>query len=427
MIGLWFCFVATFLGGQATFLSIPYTSSILTIDGNAADWDSIPITIPGGGKPPYQNTNQAALAWNEEYLFSLFYIQDHQLCVHEEGDNNPRLYLNDGVEIYLDTRTDSDSVMDKNDYQFLMSLPQASVVFRGDKFLSEQGHKVPKDSENHTVIFQKAITYIGTINDLSDTDMGYMVEAAIPWSTLGLAPLSGLAFKMDLCINDIDTLVDMASMPEDWHPASMNYINLQGQHDFGYPKYWTKARLTGGPGIFATIKKNIDRHWPYFYGGLMFLLLVVAWVIYKQFKKIRFYQSFPTREEVINTLESSNNLPSAAHQKMEENSPGKSPESIISLQTYIERNMEKEIAIEDLSRQVHLSARQIQRLTKEHCGMSPMQWVNVMKMEEAAKRLKESSKTISEIAYALGYEDAAYFSQLFKKYHGASPGNFRKK
>ena len=41
--------------------------------------------------------------------------------------------------------------------------------------------------------------------------------------------------------------------------------------------------------------------------------------------------------------------------------------------------------------------------------------------------LLNSDNNISEIAYALGFSDPAYFTRLFKKYFGKSPSEFNKK
>ena len=426
--GLWFCFAITSLAGQRNTLFIPHASSDIAVDGRLDDWDSLPTIIPGAGQAPYKNTNRVALTWNEDFLYVLFRIQDHQLCAHETGNNNPRLYFNDGVEIYLDTKADSDSIMDKNDYQFLIALPQYSIVFRGDKFLLKQGHQVPKDAENHTVIFSREISFSGTINQLEDNDDGYVVEAAIPWSTLGLIPKQGLPMKIDLCVNDIDTLVDMAAMPEDWHPPSMNYINMQSKSDFGFPRFWTQAVLTGSPGLMYNLKQRIEGYGAYFLGGFVLLICLGGWTIYRLFKKIRFYRNFPTRQESwdITSQHSGKEAVLNGNESPSQTTSPEVPESIFILRKYIENHLEDEIRLDDLCRHIHVGHRQLQRLTKEHCGMSPMQWVNVLKMEEAAKRLRETSKNINEIAMELAFEDAAYFSQLFKKYHGVSPARFRK-
>lgn len=414
-----FAFIS-FLIGQPDTLKIPFSSSFIKLDGKSDDWHTLPIIIPGGGKRPYQNTNKAAMSWNEDNLFVIFYIKDQQLCYHETGDQNARLYLNDGVEIYIDSKADSEAVMDKNDYQFLVSIPESSVVFKGDKFLLNKGHLVPKDSENHTAIFQKKVLCTGTINQINDFDIGYCIEIAIPWSTIGLSPYSGMKLKIDLCVNDIDTLVDMAAIPDDWHPMSMNYSNLQGKNDYGFPGYWTEAILGGGPGLLYDGRKLMELYWPYVYVCFFIILGITIRIIFIQYQKLQFYKNFPGRHQLNNQMLAP--MTDATSFIVEDHLP----ESIIQIRNYILTNIDKNISLQDLCGHLHISTRQMQRLTKEHCQMSPVQLINVLKMEEAAKRLKNSVYTVSEIAYGLGFENAGYFSQLFKKYYGLTPGEFRK-
>jgi two-component system response regulator YesN len=47
-------------------------------------------------------------------------------------------------------------------------------------------------------------------------------------------------------------------------------------------------------------------------------------------------------------------------------------------------------------------------------------------MEEAKKLLKDTSLSIVAIASQVGYEDASYFSKVFKRYVGISPAQYRK-
>ena len=54
-----------------------------------------------------------------------------------------------------------------------------------------------------------------------------------------------------------------------------------------------------------------------------------------------------------------------------------------------------------------------------------MDYMNFMKMEKAALMLRESGCTVSEASYAVGFEDASYFTRLFRRYMGQSPSAYR--
>jgi AraC-like DNA-binding protein len=47
-------------------------------------------------------------------------------------------------------------------------------------------------------------------------------------------------------------------------------------------------------------------------------------------------------------------------------------------------------------------------------------------MEKAEMLLRESAKSVTEIAYECGIPDSNYFSRMFKKYRGASPSDMRR-
>ena len=51
--------------------------------------------------------------------------------------------------------------------------------------------------------------------------------------------------------------------------------------------------------------------------------------------------------------------------------------------------------------------------------------IETRKLTEAKNLLITTDQTISEIAYQLGYKEGSYFSKVFKKKSGQSPGEFR--
>ena len=57
--------------------------------------------------------------------------------------------------------------------------------------------------------------------------------------------------------------------------------------------------------------------------------------------------------------------------------------------------------------------------------MSPIEYKNALAMEKAAELLKTGLYTVSEVSLAVGIEDACYFSRLFKRTFGASPGKYK--
>ena len=78
-----------------------------------------------------------------------------------------------------------------------------------------------------------------------------------------------------------------------------------------------------------------------------------------------------------------------------------------------------------LSKGLHFSRAQLYRKIKALTGKSTTQYINEIRLTEGRKLLKNPEKTISEIAYTVGYADPAYFTRLFTKYYGKSPSEVR--
>jgi AraC family transcriptional activator of pobA len=74
---------------------------------------------------------------------------------------------------------------------------------------------------------------------------------------------------------------------------------------------------------------------------------------------------------------------------------------------------------------LHLSAPYLNEAVKEATGFTVSHWIQQEIFLEAKRLLYHSACTVKEIAYELGFEDHAYFSRLFKKTVGKTPGAFR--
>jgi len=79
-----------------------------------------------------------------------------------------------------------------------------------------------------------------------------------------------------------------------------------------------------------------------------------------------------------------------------------------------------------MASQLNLSARYLSDLLKQETGKTAIELIHIYLVNEAKNRLKGDDQSISEIAYALGFENLPYFSRLFKKEVGLSPNQFKK-
>lgn len=403
-------------------LHIPYAKSDKTIDGVLDDWQTIPIEIKSKVSPKYRNLNHAALEWDEEYLYICFDVKDKLLCANESGDSNPRLYFNDAIEIYLDAKNDSGKVMDKNDYQFLVAITGDKVIFEGDKHLMQEGYVVPKDFDNNNIIIKSGVSFRGTINQMNDTDEGYSIETAIPWTTVGLTPSKDMYIRLDLCIDDIDTFTNVVAIPDTVHPLSMNFVNLSGKTEFGFPQDWTTFRLEGEPSTLQQIRKYISSHFVLFFGFLMAIVVAFTYIILRQYRKLKFYKNFPSKIDTDEVLYVNNES-----EPVSESTVTKPlHETIEKTRLYILANIDNDLSMEDLSKAANIGIRQLQRLFKSEIGITPVQYINILKLEEAGQLLKTTNMTVAEIAYKFSFNDPSYFGSVFKKYYGMTPLEYRK-
>ena len=65
-------------------------------------------------------------------------------------------------------------------------------------------------------------------------------------------------------------------------------------------------------------------------------------------------------------------------------------------------------------------------ILKQESGKTALEHIHIYLISEAKNRLKGEEESVSEIAYALGFENLSYFSRLFKKEVGISPNMFKK-
>jgi AraC-like DNA-binding protein len=89
-------------------------------------------------------------------------------------------------------------------------------------------------------------------------------------------------------------------------------------------------------------------------------------------------------------------------------------------------NLHGDLELDTLAELAHLSKFHFSKRYKEITGYAPIQHFIHLKMERACYLLDVSSRSVAEVAEAVGYDDAHYFSRLFKKVTGLSPREYRK-
>jgi len=72
-----------------------------------------------------------------------------------------------------------------------------------------------------------------------------------------------------------------------------------------------------------------------------------------------------------------------------------------------------------------VSRRQLARATQRYYGMTPTDLVADLRMRHAARLLSTTEESIGAISRRVGFEDAAYFSNRFRRATSVSPREYR--
>jgi two-component system, response regulator YesN len=94
---------------------------------------------------------------------------------------------------------------------------------------------------------------------------------------------------------------------------------------------------------------------------------------------------------------------------------------------YIEKFYMEDISLISVSEYVFMNHIYISRLIKKETGETFLDILTRIRMDKACQLLANSDKKTYEISDMIGIKDSGYFSQVFKKYNGVTPSEYREK
>lgn len=100
-------------------------------------------------------------------------------------------------------------------------------------------------------------------------------------------------------------------------------------------------------------------------------------------------------------------------------------EGIIQTQIWLQDNHGKNVNLSEVASQFKMTTRTFNRKFKNATGVSPLIYLQKIRMESAKDLLKTTNLSINEVMFKVGYHDLAHFSSLFKKHHDTTPGQYR--
>ncbi|OME76312.1 AraC family transcriptional regulator [Paenibacillus sp. FSL A5-0031] len=92
---------------------------------------------------------------------------------------------------------------------------------------------------------------------------------------------------------------------------------------------------------------------------------------------------------------------------------------------YIHNHYMEPITLEQLAQTLSYSAKNLSKVFKKETGHSLIDYVIQVRIDHAKELMKNTSATIQEIAESVGYSDRLYFTRIFKKVAGVSPGRYK--
>lgn len=104
-----------------------------------------------------------------------------------------------------------------------------------------------------------------------------------------------------------------------------------------------------------------------------------------------------------------------------------SENSIAEAKTFLDRNLYRDLSVEEAATHVGLSTSYFSLLFKQTFGETFIEYVTRQRMERAKSLLAETQKSVAQIAKEVGYAERRYFTKVFMKYTGDNPTDYRSK
>ncbi|CAN5397451.1 AraC family transcriptional regulator [soil metagenome] len=92
---------------------------------------------------------------------------------------------------------------------------------------------------------------------------------------------------------------------------------------------------------------------------------------------------------------------------------------------YMNRNYDKAITLNDISKLVNMTEVSFSRFIKKRTGITFIDSLNEIRLGHASRILIDTTNSIAEISYSCGFNNISNFNRLFKKKKGCTPKEFR--
>lgn len=102
-------------------------------------------------------------------------------------------------------------------------------------------------------------------------------------------------------------------------------------------------------------------------------------------------------------------------------------EAILKVQHWLQARGAGPVSVAEMAGEAGMEERTFQRRFKGATGMTPVEYVQHLRVGKARELLEFTKRTVDQIAWSVGYEDAAAFRKLFHRLIGLSPNEYRQR
>lgn len=143
-----------------------------------------------------ENTMAVFSRWNEDSLCFFFRVEDTDLRAYQTERDHPQLWLDDMVEILIDTQNNKDSCWAEDDIVYHINILEYVKDDRGSRECATN------PAWNGKARFR--VQLFGTVNDTTDVDQGYLLTLSFPWEEIGPVPSRNLTMGVNFANGDND-------------------------------------------------------------------------------------------------------------------------------------------------------------------------------------------------------------------------------
>ncbi len=173
-----------------------FSDSSQNIKWSSEKW-AAPDCIEITGEAAQSDNKLSVLSfWNTDSLYFFFKVEDKDLRACQDSIDHPKLFLDDMVEVLLDTKNNKDSCWAEDDIVYHVNLNKVKKDDRG----TEDCISNPKWNGNAGISLQ----LLGTLDDTTDIDQGYLMGIVFPWEEIGQSPKSNLMMSVNFANGDND-------------------------------------------------------------------------------------------------------------------------------------------------------------------------------------------------------------------------------